>query len=155
MTILSPRWCSATVATTFAPATTGVPMRTSAPSPPTISTRSSSTSLPASADRSSTSIVCPTLTRYCLLPVSTTAYTALSLPNISIVVLYEQYGRCDMPNQAKPHRPTAANCTRAAEWRQLPIGADHGDCNGDFGRGDGFFAALRMTPLGVVDPQPS
>src|SRR3954447_1163395 len=68
-----PRLCSTTSAVTVAFLTSGAPTETF-PSPLTSNTRSSVVSLPASALRRSTTRVSPALTRYFLLPDSTTAY---------------------------------------------------------------------------------
>src|SRR5579871_780848 len=71
--IFSPRPCSTTSATTFAPATSGAPIVTSAPSP-TMSTSVSSTWAPGSPANNSTSSVSPSRTVYCLPPLRITAY---------------------------------------------------------------------------------
>src|SRR5258708_790568 len=60
---------------TLAPETVGAP--TVSLSPPTISTRSNVNGLPASVSRRSISKVSPAVTRYCLPPVSNTAYINL------------------------------------------------------------------------------
>src|ERR1035441_6152019 len=65
--------CSTTSATTVALATVGEPTE-SLPSLLTKRTRSKVTGCPASTASRSTSSLSPALTRYCLLPVSNTAY---------------------------------------------------------------------------------
>src|ERR1051325_3927598 len=65
--------CSTTAAVTVAFAIVGEPTAT-LPSELIINTRSNVTGLPASMSRRSISSVSPATTRYCLLPVSTTAY---------------------------------------------------------------------------------
>src|SRR4051812_46850452 len=73
VTFFSPRICSSTSPTTVAFATVGAPMLTF-PSLLTIKTRSKVTGSPASIGNRSISNVSPAATRYCLLPVSNTAY---------------------------------------------------------------------------------
>src|SRR5215217_1204033 len=72
-TIFGPRYCCSTWAWTVAPATSGVPTLAE-PSPPTMSTRSNVIPEPGSTDSFSIESVSPTVTRYCLPPVSMMAY---------------------------------------------------------------------------------
>src|SRR5690242_1328852 len=113
--IFSPRPSRITVVITRAFATVGEPTSVLS-SVETSSTRSSATSLPGSAGNSSTSTVWPGVTRYCLPPVSITAYMVWVSPAFLRYPSIIRLGLTDAFPASAPHSMNEEDHMRGAQW---------------------------------------